>query len=731
MKKTFVLAVLSGILLFAALPPGTAARGQDIVRPQKPLEYQVAVTLKLIQAYVTDRKGRPVEDLTKDDFVITDDGNPVAITEFERHALPPLAGRTGAPASASASGTTATPAALNRKFLLFFDFAFNNQRGIVKAKEAALHFVDTELAPEDAVAVISYSAIGGLVIHEFFTTDHAKVREAVQAVNGQKIAGRAEDIEEQYWRQAAEGVPVFVHTEHEELVPPQLKMPPIYNWRRQESKNIAENYILKLTALATSLRYIPGQKNIIFFTTGIAASLIYGNQEGSPNETTLIYGGRPVRAVFDPGDHIVRTLNEAMLKEMTSADCVISAFDTREASLVPSLFSYDERTFEEYNRDVFYDEGVNQTVTNPLKNDKVTGLDSLKRFASATGGKYYSNILDYKRTLDEVRTATGAFYVLGYPIPRVTDGRFHALKIEVKRKGCAVRAQSGYFDPKPYAEYSDLEKQLQLFDLALNDHPVYEIPVSFPMSALAYPSGVEGRLELVARLPVAVIDKFAEKPVEIIALVFDGKDNVVRLVRREASLRRYAGMDLYVAFGTPLPPGSYKGRMVLRDLESGTSARASVPITAKAKPMTGLALASPLLLWPKSHFIYLESEAEKRDAAASPWKRVYAYERSLYSPLVGPVGRETPTIYAVLPCSIIGLVEPDLTLGASLINGETGARITVPASILKRTVVGDGEVEWVELSVEGVEPGRYVLYFFVRDAKSQAAAFVQTGLIIS
>jgi hypothetical protein len=36
---------------------------------------------------------------------------------------------------------------MSRKFFLFFDFAFNNQKGINKAKEVALQFIDRELSP--------------------------------------------------------------------------------------------------------------------------------------------------------------------------------------------------------------------------------------------------------------------------------------------------------------------------------------------------------------------------------------------------------------------------------------------------------------------------------------------------------------------------------------------------------------------------------------------------------
>jgi hypothetical protein len=43
---------------------------------QPTLQYEVSVTLKLVQVFVTDKQGRPVKDLNKSDFEIFDNGLP-------------------------------------------------------------------------------------------------------------------------------------------------------------------------------------------------------------------------------------------------------------------------------------------------------------------------------------------------------------------------------------------------------------------------------------------------------------------------------------------------------------------------------------------------------------------------------------------------------------------------------------------------------------------------------
>jgi len=730
--------VLGFSLLFIGLGNPESFPSAEYRQEQKPIEHQVSVTVKLIQVYVTDKKGKPVQDLTKEDFVVTDSGRPVKLSEFEKHLLeaPP----SPPPLNEQAVTTPALPAkALRRKFLLFFDFAFNNQRGVNKSKEAAMHFIDTQVKPDDEVGLMSYSMLNGLAIHEFLTTDHRKVREAVKALSVGRIAGRAGDIEEEYWRQATEGQPQSPFYVSPELAPLLAKKIPTFNWRRQESKNLGGNFILKLTDLAKSLRYIPGQKHLILFSTGIANSLIYGNQAGSPQDEGLktdatgaiLPSSDPTarRAKFDTGDYVLRTLNEEMLKEITSANCTVFAFDTREAALVPSLFTYDEQTFEERNRDLFYDQGIHQTATDQMKDNKITGQYSLRRLSVTSGGKYYSNIEKYEENLDQVQDMTGSYYVLGYYISEQWDGRYHPIKVEVKRKGCEVRAQMGYFNPKPYAEYSDLEKQLQLFDLTLSEKPLFQTPLTLSINTLSYAAGDETRLQMVSRIPQRVMEKFSGKRAEFIALLFDAKENLVDLQRREADLANYRDRDVLFASGAALAPGAYRCRLVLRDMETGTSALASARVHVARKAFVGLSLHSPLLLVPESNVAYLEAATGKKKVMTE-WNDFYVYDRAQYSPLAGEVPKGAARLFVAVPCSIVGLVQPEIVMTADLVNSASGERIPLAGSILERVQKEGGETQFLELLLNNIPPGKYLLYLHAEAAGTKYVSYTKASLII-
>jgi len=717
-KKLAILLPIIGFGIIAGPPFQSSSASQEAVQIQKPLQHEVSVTLKLIQVYVTDKKGKPVQDLQKSDFIVYDNGQKKEITEFEKHVLaPPTPKVPPQPAEEKIIPTTLPPAdkvtVMARKFFLFFDFAFNNQKGVNKAREAALHFIDTELSLGDQVGLLSYSMLKGISIHEYLTTNHRKVREAVEVINAKDIAGRAEDIEEEYWRRVEEGGQNVYQKSFSQL-----------NAERQESKNQVQNFFIKMTALAKALRYVPGQKNLILFSTGIPSSLVYGNRM-----TPMMTGSRgSIQFIYNAGDNFLITQNEEMLKELSAANCTVFTFDTREASLVPSIFTYDQQTFEEHSRALFTGAGVGQRV-NTFKDDNITGWYSISRISSSTGGKYFSNIHEYEKNLDQVQTMTGTYYVLGYYISDRKDGSFHGIKVEVNKKEYEVRAQTGYFNPKPFREYSNLEKELHLFDLALTERPLLQTPLRFTMAALSYASGDEIRLHILSKIPAEAIEKFSGKKVEIVSLVFDEKENLAGLRRTESDLTKYRGMDVFYTFGALLPAGQYKCRLVIRDPDTGGAAVASASARVTQKPSVGLSLHSPLLLVQASNFAYLEGMVAKKEEAIS-WKEVYPYDRAQFSPIIGEAPTGTARIYGVVPCSLMGIFLPNIDLTAYLINSSSGEKIPLTLSVVNKSRKADIEIQFLEFSLTNIPPGKYLLYLHAEETGTKFVSYTQTPLII-
>lgn len=529
MKKPFfgVLAAFFSLASFSFMPGRSSSQNQQ---DQKQIRHEVKVILKLVQVYVTDKKGNPVIDLDKDDFAVFDEGKEQKVTEFERHVLN-LSSR--GEAEAGIAETPAQPARelMPRKFFLFFDFAFNNGLGIEKARKAALHFIDTQLQPQDEVGLLSYSAMKSLKLHEYLTTDHQRVREVAGKFRMEQIAGRAEDFEVEYWQAVAGENPKDASKSGGVF---DKENPAAVRRDREESENQTFQFAHKMIDLSKALRYIPGHKHIVLFSSGVPYSIVFGIH--SP------YGNPQISDLGNPG---LRFKYEDMLKELSAANCSIYALDT-------------------------------QDLTRAL--DAVTAVQgryTLEKMAGATGGKYFGNINFYEQHIEKIQDLTGCYYVLGYYVDDKWDGAYHKIKVEVARPGYKVLAQKGYFNPKPFKEYSDLERMLHLVDLALSEEPLLQTPVRFPLEVGPCEPGGKANLCLTADMPLEKIKDLMSGKVEVVGIIFDEKENIVTLKRNEREATDLSGERFTFSSSFSLPPGTYKCRLVIRNLETGRGAVAS------------------------------------------------------------------------------------------------------------------------------------------------------------
>jgi VWFA-related protein len=413
-RPLFLLWSLTAIGIMAATP---RAWPQEPQKPPRPLQHEVSVTLRLIQVSVTDKAGKPVLDLDRDDFVVLDNGVPVKITEFEKHELTVPAANVGVPEQKPEP----IPAELkrNRRLFFFFDFAYNNIKGVVKAREAALHFIDTQLLPADEVGILTYSLIKRLVLQEYLTTNHQRIRDWIARISPAAAEqAHAEDSESGFW---ASLNPFLARESNVSGAgvgnPLDQKIASIKSYSSEADLYQAQHYTDNLKNLGRALRYIPGQKSIILFSSGIPGSLIYGIQ--GP------FAGRPQNTDF------IEKYDE-MMSEMAASNVVFFSLDTQP----PDRTLYSEPA--------------------------TAGRYPLQRLSKETGGRYFGNIDNYEKSLNAVQTLTGSFYVLGYYADAKEDGGYRPLQVKLRRAGCRVSAPKGYFNPKPFSEYSELERMFRL-----------------------------------------------------------------------------------------------------------------------------------------------------------------------------------------------------------------------------------------------------------------------------
>ena len=448
------------------------------VKTQKPIQHEVGITLKLIQVVVIDKNGNPVTDLKKEDFVLLDNGEKKKLTEFERHDFRiPAVEATPAEGIAATTPPAAKPGPPSRKFFLLFDFANNGLSGVRKMGEVAKHFLDTAILPGDQVAVLTLTALKLLQVPIDLTTDCGPIQKYVAKIGLSDSSKRAEDLEEEYQRQLKAGG--LADARPEGQFARKLPEPPSVDIDEM-AKLSYMTYVDCLTAFALFLRSVPGPKHLVLFSTGIPYSIAYPLY---PTELTWKY--------------------ENLIKELATANVAVHVLRTAGIQL----------------------------------GDTQTGAWTLQKTSYETGGQYWGNMYNYRPFVEKVREIAGAYYVLGYPVRENWDGKFHKIKVSVARPGCQVKTQSGFLNPKDYADFTDLEKQVHLIDLALAEKPLLQEPLRFPMTGLTLSNEPIDNVGIAAEVPLEQMRAGGMGRVEILRLAFNAAGEMVDSRRTEEDLR--------------------------------------------------------------------------------------------------------------------------------------------------------------------------------------------------
>ena len=229
---------------------GHVALAQEQPPAQGQFEGKVDVNEVLLDVLVTDARGNVIVGLGKDDFVVTEKGQPVSLTGVTFYSNRRLV--ESSPALAK-SGVSTEQGTEDRYFILLFedqkDVAQEAPRLLSQSLEAAKRargWVQSEMLPNDWVAVASYDT--RLKIQQDFTRDRKALVEAI----GDATKGK--DREGNYPSRIDE-----------------TKGPSLYaglpkgNELRDKTATIYD----ALQQIARSAGNIRGRKNLLLFTFGL------------------------------------------------------------------------------------------------------------------------------------------------------------------------------------------------------------------------------------------------------------------------------------------------------------------------------------------------------------------------------------------------------------------------------------------------------------------------------
>jgi VWFA-related protein len=657
--------LISAVFVLGLLAVSSPAQPPDSFQEkgQASLKHNVIVTLKLIHVIVTDRGGNPIPDLAREDFLVSDNGKEQKITEFERHALN-LPGPDNGAIEPKPTTAPLSKSLLGRKFFLLFDTVLADVKGFGIAKNAALHFIQEDLSPDDEVAVLSFSGGRNLLVHKYLTQDRAAAVSAVEALTLSSLAVKGNDNGEVVG-------PVYITGDGVTEIPVVPSGP---------SRIIAGNFVWAMRSLAQATRSVSGKKHLILCSNGIQGAVIGRGEFANGRNTDL------------SRDY------EEMCRELAASN--ISVYPVNTADINIGLQRVDQDRWREGQ----------------------TGVPSLREIASHTGGRFLGAAGNSSKQIDDLNRLTGTYYVLGYPIGQTWDGKFHKIRVRVRRPGAEVNAQPGYFNPKQFADYTELEMKIDLVDLALADTPLSQEPVRFSMHALPGVDSPAANVHYIAEISTAGLGEVAGRQVEFVSMLFDGLDQIIDIKRDELDLTAEALGDkrAFIFSSLSAPTGTYKCRIVLRNLLTGRAAVAGSALSTPDRALGNLRVFPPLFLVSSPEALYLGRSDTIDDQGQMSSIQARVAQALLFDPKKfslypdGPIPKHS-SVFALLECAAANGDTSNLSLSASLTDESAGTESEIPLAILAEKGGNGAKAFFLRLEIPEVEWGAYLLSLTVTD----------------
>ena len=490
--------------------PPTAPSGGDVVASGAVIKKESR--LVLVDAVVTDKKGKYVRDLAQSDFRVYEDNKEQALTSFS-----------------TGTSQDAGPKSDQKHYLvLFFDNSSMEMPDQMSARSAATKFIDANAGPNNLMAVVEFG--GSLRILQNFTANAELLK---RASSGSKASAVASNMDSGGSTIASDAGAMS-------------------SISAAEADYGARTMLLALRSLAKNLRSIPGRKAVVLISAGFP----FSPERQSELTATIDACTKSNVAIYalDARGLISGSLQKQDRNLRLGKDSQLRAVSARPKSNSGSAPRLVLAAYPEPQRPGGGGGGTGgggtggggtggrggtgggtgtggkggtgggtgtggkggtgggtgggtrggsggtgggtrgggtgtrpPTSPNPYNNPNnplsqprmilpqlpalgVPNQQILAALADGTGGFTIFNTNDLLGGLQKIASEQNEFYLLGYVPPETAEGSCHTLKVKLNHGGMNVRARTGYCNARPanVLEGTQVEKQLELHAQDLN-----------------------------------------------------------------------------------------------------------------------------------------------------------------------------------------------------------------------------------------------------------------------
>jgi VWFA-related protein len=517
------------VVVLGALGAVVPSAGQ-VAPQQPPVQFEARADLVLVDANVLDDKGMPIARLTASDFIVTVDGKPrpLASVQFVKEDAPAAARATPAPTHYSTNEGAVT----GRDIIIVVD-----ENSLPPAGgRAVLASVDGFLGRIGAADRVAFVRMPDFVGSVDFTTDRAKVRDALKRVQGRASrkpfsrvsvgeAAARERGNDLAWEQAIARACGGATGASLEACVSDLVSEAMTLWSDVTQR--ARQTVNGLRELIRTLKEVPGPKTLLLLSQGFSA-------EDSRQDV----------------QEVARLAAEARVS-IYVLQMDLGSFDIADA----------------------------QPSATRMEDDRILaeGLDTL---SGAARGARFRIVGSGEGVLARVARELSGYYLLGFePTDDDRDGKPHRIRVEVNRPDVTVRARAQFTVASATAAAGTGPERRSGTGGAPNAPadrlvPLLRAPTADPglplrVSAYTVPADAAGRVRIIIGAEIGAPTKeAAEMLVGFVFVDADGKvaANQLATVKLQPSSGATAEPLRFVS-NAQLPSGEYTLRLAAIDPE--------------------------------------------------------------------------------------------------------------------------------------------------------------------
>jgi len=412
-----------------------------------PERHEVVVQLVLVDVIATDKDGNTVADLTIDDFEIYEDGKKMPINSMDFINFQMIIEKFPEEKKTEKMSLPSVEKFRKKHFFVIFDSINTIKRVLDQSKPKIIEKLISLVKLGGEIMVIEISEKGDVQLLQSITSDEDLIAQAIDKASGSIWVEKSADTL---------SIPNIIRIQ--EIEAGRGQPHPMRKYARAlyqlETRNRFEKSLTSLLSVINMIKNYPGRKPVLLISGGfpsISFEQVYDGigYDGKSSEINIVQSEVAAAKLKDPFKVLQKSKRRHGSEIFRDLVNYSNSHNITFYTLDPDnylRFVLPDMAYDNFPRQLLNPKDP-RVVNDDIAEIKKIKLSNLNYLAEDTGGVSFQGAKKFDNFQKYVNQDLTSYYELNYyPKRKKADGKYHKIKVKVKRPGVRIRFRKGYYD---------------------------------------------------------------------------------------------------------------------------------------------------------------------------------------------------------------------------------------------------------------------------------------------